>query len=161
MLRSRYRLKLRRQPSRVPSAPSLWPAAERRSEFVRWANPARPIRVAWVARFSFRKPTPCFLAVARMSITREDVAKVALLARLELSDEQLDRMTEQLSKIVSYVDQLAEVDTTEVEPMAHAVEVFNVLAKDQVGPSLPRDDALANAPHRNDEAYLVPAVLGD
>ena len=59
------------------------------------------------------------------------------------------------------VDQLAEVDTADVAPMAHAVEVFNVLAADSVAPSLPRQEALANAPQRNEQAYLVPAVLGD
>ena len=70
-------------------------------------------------------------------------------------------MTEQLGHIVAYVDQLAEVDTEGIEPMAHAVEVSNVFAEDEVRPSLPREEALATAPHHNQEAYLVPAVLGD
>jgi aspartyl-tRNA(Asn)/glutamyl-tRNA(Gln) amidotransferase subunit C len=96
-----------------------------------------------------------------MSISRQDVEKVALLARLQLTDAELATMTEQLAQIVSYVDQLAEVDTEAIEPMAHAVEVSNVLRDDQVSPSLPREEALDNAPHHDERGYLVPAVLGE
>jgi len=96
-----------------------------------------------------------------MSLTRADVEKVALLARLRLSEPELETMTDQLAQIVTYVDQLAEVDTEGVEPMAHAVEQTNVFAEDQVEPSLPREQALANAPRHNDRGYLVPAVLGE
>lgn len=96
-----------------------------------------------------------------MAISRTEVEKVALLARLQLTDKELDTMTEQLGQIVGYVDQLSEVDTDGVEPMAHAVEVCNVFATDEVAPSLPREQALANAPHRNERGYLVPAVLGE
>lgn len=96
-----------------------------------------------------------------MSISREEVQKVSLLSRLLLSDEALDRMTSQLSQILEYMDLLAEVDTEGVEPMAHAVEVSDVLRDDQVRSGLDRDDALANAPRRDDECYLVPAVLGE
>ena len=70
-------------------------------------------------------------------------------------------MTEQLAQIVGYVDQLAEVNTDGVEPMAHAVEVTNVFRDDAVAESLPREEALANAPHRDERGYLVPAVLGE
>ena len=86
---------------------------------------------------------------------------MALLARLQLTAVELDTLTSQLGQIVGYVDQLAEVDTTGVEPMAHAVELHNVFADDRVQPSLPRDAALANAPRDNGRGYLVPAVLGD
>ena len=96
-----------------------------------------------------------------MSLTRADVEKVALLARLRLTGAELDAMTGQLADIVGYVDQLSEVDTTGVEPMAHAVELTNVFAEDQVEPSLPREKALANAPRHNERGYLVPAVLGE
>jgi aspartyl-tRNA(Asn)/glutamyl-tRNA(Gln) amidotransferase subunit C len=96
-----------------------------------------------------------------MSITRQDVEKVALLARLQLSDAELATMTEQLAQIVAYVDQLADVDTKDVAPMAHAIELTNVFKDDQQRPSLPREDALANAPHHDDRGYLVPAVLGE
>lgn len=96
-----------------------------------------------------------------MSISRADVEKVALLARLRLSDDELATMTDQLAQIVGYVDQLAEVDTENVEPMAHAIELANVFKTDEVAASLARDEALANAPHHDGRGYLVPAVLGE
>jgi aspartyl-tRNA(Asn)/glutamyl-tRNA(Gln) amidotransferase subunit C len=96
-----------------------------------------------------------------MGISRQDVEKVALLARLQLTATELVTMTDQLAQIVRYVDQLAEVDTEGVEPMAHAIELSNVFRPDQVTESLPRDAALANAPHHDERGYLVPAVLGD
>jgi aspartyl-tRNA(Asn)/glutamyl-tRNA(Gln) amidotransferase subunit C len=80
---------------------------------------------------------------------------------LRLCEPELETMTGQLAHIVGYVDQLAEVDTEGVEPMAHAVEQTNVFAEDRAEPSLPRGEALANAPRHNDRGYLVPAVLGE
>ena len=96
-----------------------------------------------------------------MSLSREDVQKVSLLARLQFSDDELDRMTSQLSQIVGYVEQLSELDTSDVEPMAHAIEVCNVFAEDVARPSFDRERILANAPKRDGECYRVPAVLGD
>lgn len=94
-----------------------------------------------------------------MSLSRDDVAKVAVLARLRLTGEELDRFTGQLNSIVDFVAQLGEPDTGDVEPLAHGVEVRNVFRDDVVGPSLPREEALANAPKRDAECFLVPAVL--
>ena len=94
-----------------------------------------------------------------MSLTRQDVEKVALLARLRLSDEELETLTPQLASIVAYVEQLSELDTSGVEPMAHAVERTNVFRNDVVQPSLPVEQALANAPKQDGECYQVPAVL--
>ncbi len=96
-----------------------------------------------------------------MSLTRQDVEKVSLLARLRLTPEELDRMTEQLGQIVAYVESLSELDTEKVEPMAHALDVANVFAEDELRPGLDREAALANAPHHDREFYLVPAVLGE
>ncbi|MGD9634043.1 MAG: Asp-tRNA(Asn)/Glu-tRNA(Gln) amidotransferase subunit GatC [Pirellulales bacterium] len=96
-----------------------------------------------------------------MAITRQDVEKVALLARLQLSEAELATMSEQLAQIVGYVDYLAQVDTEGVEPMAHAIEQRNVFRDDVVEMSLPREEALANAPHHDSAGYLVPAVLGE
>lgn len=96
-----------------------------------------------------------------MAITRQDVEKVALLSRLQLSDAELATMSEQLAQIVGYVDLLAQVNTDGVEPMAHAIEQTNVFRDDRVTPSIPRDEALANAPHHDLQGYLVPAVLGE
>ncbi len=96
-----------------------------------------------------------------MSLTRRDVEKVALLARLQLSPAELDILTGQLAQIVGYVAQLSELNTDGVSPMAHAVEVTNVFRDDVACPSLPREQALANAPHHDGTCFLVPAVLGD
>ena len=96
-----------------------------------------------------------------MSLSRQDVEKISLLARLQLSEEELTLMTDQLSQIVQYIDQLSELETENVEPMAHAADLFNVFAEDKARPSLDRDDALRNAPKRDDECYRVPAVLGE
>ena len=96
-----------------------------------------------------------------MGITAQDIEKVALLARLQLDAEAAAAMTSELAQIVGYVDQLAAVDTEGVEPMAHAIELKNVFKDDRVEPSLTRDEALTNAPHRNSVGYLVPAVLGE
>ena len=96
-----------------------------------------------------------------MSISREDVQKVAVLARLELSDAELDTMTAQMGDVLDYMSLLAEVDTDKVEPMAHALDVSDVFRDDTVRPSLERADALANAPRADGEYYLVPAVLGE
>jgi aspartyl-tRNA(Asn)/glutamyl-tRNA(Gln) amidotransferase subunit C len=94
-----------------------------------------------------------------MSLTHAEVAKVALLARLRLSPEELETFTGQLNTIVDYVAQLQELDTTGVEPLAHGIEVRNVFRDDVRGEPLPREQALANAPRRNPEGFLVPAVL--
>ena len=94
-----------------------------------------------------------------MSLSIDEVAKVALLARLRLSPEELPTFTGQLNTIVDFVAQLQELDTSNVEPLAHGVEVRNVFRDDVRGPSLPRAKALANAPQRNDDGFLVPAVL--
>ena len=94
-----------------------------------------------------------------MELSRDDVAKVALLARLRLAPEELDLFTGQLNTIVEFVAQLQELDTTDVEPLAHGIEVRNVFRDDVLGPALPREAALANAPKRNDHSFLVPAVL--
>jgi aspartyl-tRNA(Asn)/glutamyl-tRNA(Gln) amidotransferase subunit C len=96
-----------------------------------------------------------------MAITRAEVEKVSLLARLSLSDEELDRMTSQMAGILGYVDLLSELNTEQVEPMAHALDVANVFRDDAARPSLDREDALGNAPSRDGECYLVPAVLGE
>jgi aspartyl-tRNA(Asn)/glutamyl-tRNA(Gln) amidotransferase subunit C len=100
-----------------------------------------------------------------MSLTRQEVEKVSLLGRLLLTPDELDRMTSQLGGIVSYIEQLGELDkeikAKNVHPMAHAVEMTNVFRADEVRPSLDRSEALANAPQHDAECYLVPAVLGE
>ncbi len=94
-----------------------------------------------------------------MSLSKDEVAKVALLARLRLEPEELNTFTDQLRSILDFVDHLQELDTTDVEPLAHGVEVRNVFRDDKLGPALPLEAALANAPKRNDQNFLVPVVL--
>lgn len=94
-----------------------------------------------------------------MDLTKDDVEKVALLARLRLSDDELIAMTQQLGQVLGYIEQLDELDTAAVEPMVHAVELENVLADDSLEESLPREKALAVAPKSDGETFLVPPVL--
>jgi len=94
-----------------------------------------------------------------MSLSTEEVRWVAHLARLELTDAELETMTPQLTAIVDYVNQLQQVNTEGVEPMAHALEIRNVFRADEPAPSLPVEEALANAPQRQGDFYAVPAVL--
>lgn len=96
-----------------------------------------------------------------MALTRDQVEKVALLARLKLTEAELEAMTAQLGAIVGYIEQLAELDTADVAPMAHAVEQHNVFRADESRESVSRDAILANAPKADGECYLVPAVLGE
>jgi aspartyl-tRNA(Asn)/glutamyl-tRNA(Gln) amidotransferase subunit C len=96
-----------------------------------------------------------------MSLTRAEVEKVSHLARLQFSDAELDQLTTELSAILGYVEQLGTLNTEEIAPMAHGLDVHNVFRADALQPSLPRDEALANAPKSDGECYLVPAVLGE
>jgi aspartyl-tRNA(Asn)/glutamyl-tRNA(Gln) amidotransferase subunit C len=76
-------------------------------------------------------------------------------------ESELDSLTPQLGRILEYMDLLAEVNTDGVEPMAHAIEISNVFANDELGPSLPLTDVLMNAPKADDQCFRVPAVLGE
>jgi aspartyl-tRNA(Asn)/glutamyl-tRNA(Gln) amidotransferase subunit C len=96
-----------------------------------------------------------------VSLTRAEVEKVALLARLHLTESEIDAMTSQLGRIVEYVALLNELSTDNVEPLAHPLDLVNVLADDQWLPGLEREEALSNAPKRDAECYRVPAVLGE
>jgi aspartyl-tRNA(Asn)/glutamyl-tRNA(Gln) amidotransferase subunit C len=89
----------------------------------------------------------------------EDVRKVASLARLKLTDDEIAEFSEQLGNVLEYVEVLNELDVTDVEPMAHAAEVTNVLRDDAIAESLPRDAALANAPRSDGRFFLVPQIL--
>lgn len=96
-----------------------------------------------------------------MTLSPEDVAKVGLLARLALSDDDLERMTGELSKIVGFVSQLDELDTAGVEPLAHPLDAQNVFRADEPVASLSTAEALQSAPRHDGGCFLVPAVLGD
>ena len=94
-----------------------------------------------------------------MKITRKDVEHVALLSRLELTEEDIGKFTGQFNAILDYIDVLSKVDTAGVEPTAHVLPVKNVMRSDEVRPSLPRDEALANAPEREEGYFKVPKIL--
>ena len=89
----------------------------------------------------------------------DEVRKVANLARLDLSDADLATMAQQLTGILSYMDQLKELNTDGVEPMAHPLPIQNVFRSDEPKPSLPVDEALRNAPARSGDFFAVPAIL--
>ena len=95
------------------------------------------------------------------TIDSDLVRHIGVLSRIELSDEQVEVLTGQLGSILRYFDKLQELDTEGVEPLAHAADVFNVLADDAVQASLAPDRALANAPARDGDFFKVPKVIGD
>ncbi len=94
-------------------------------------------------------------------LTEEQVRHVAKLARLKCSDDEIREFTGQLGAILEYVAQLEEVDTENVEPLAHCLPIHNVFRRDEVRTSLSSDEALANAPQRDEEFFAVPKVLDD
>jgi aspartyl-tRNA(Asn)/glutamyl-tRNA(Gln) amidotransferase subunit C len=94
-----------------------------------------------------------------MSLSADQVAWVAHLARLDLTPADRDRMAQQLSAILDYFDQLKQVNTDGVEPLAHPLTVHSVFRADEPRPSLAVDEALSNAPDRRGDFFGVPAVL--
>jgi aspartyl-tRNA(Asn)/glutamyl-tRNA(Gln) amidotransferase subunit C len=93
-----------------------------------------------------------------MAISRDEVLHVARLARLELSEDELERFSEQLSAILDAVGKVAELDLDGVEPTAHPLDVVNVWAEDEPHAPLSVDEALANAPDREGDSFRVPAA---
>lgn len=94
-----------------------------------------------------------------MKISKQEVEHVAALARLELSEQEKDLMSKQLSDILSYVEKLGELDTSQVEPTSHVLEISNVMRDDVPEESLPQEQALANAPEKAAGHYKVPKII--
>ena len=94
-----------------------------------------------------------------MKLSREEVLHMARLARLGLSEEEVKRLGEQLSNILENFELLKQVDTTNVPPTAQSITLQNVTREDEVAPSLPKDEVLANAPRKEDDFFRVRAVL--
>lgn len=90
-------------------------------------------------------------------IDREQVLHVARLARLRLSEDEVERMSSELSGILDHVDRIGELDLDDVEPTTHVVALENVLREDAPRPSLPRERALANAPDPDSDSFRVPS----
>ncbi|MBK7260000.1 MAG: Asp-tRNA(Asn)/Glu-tRNA(Gln) amidotransferase subunit GatC [Ignavibacteriae bacterium] len=96
-----------------------------------------------------------------MSVTQKDVDHVARLAHLSFNDGEKQRLTAELNTILSYMDQLNGLDTENVEPLSHVIELENVFRADVRTPGLSTDDALQNAPGRVDDFFTVPKVIAD
>jgi aspartyl-tRNA(Asn)/glutamyl-tRNA(Gln) amidotransferase subunit C len=94
-------------------------------------------------------------------LRREDVAKVAKLARLTLSDEELDMFTEQLGQILEHANDIAALQLDDVVATAHPFGLINVVREDHIEPSLSRDDLLAMAPDSQDGRFAVPRIMGE
>lgn len=93
----------------------------------------------------------------RVSI--QDVDRIAELARLAPSTEEKEQLASELADIVSFVEQLNELDTDKVEPLHHVLDLHTVLREDEVKPSLPVESTLQNAPQRKGDYFLVPKVI--
>ena len=96
-----------------------------------------------------------------MSVSMKDVEHVAELARLTFSDEEKQKLTGQLNDILQYMEQLNRLNTDAVEPLSHVIELSNVFREDAVKPSIPREEALRNAPAKTEKFFKVPKVIGD
>lgn len=94
-----------------------------------------------------------------MKLTREEVLHIAHLARIALTEEEITRMSEQLSHLLEHFEVLQQVDTEGVSPTAQSVDLQSVMRGDEIKPSLPQDDVLANAPRREGDCFRVRAVL--
>jgi len=95
-----------------------------------------------------------------MKISKSEVVHVADLARLELDEAAIDRFAGQIDTVLAYVDMLKEADTQGVSPTSHAISLSNAFREDAMKTSLDRESALANAPERDDENFVVPRVIG-
>jgi aspartyl-tRNA(Asn)/glutamyl-tRNA(Gln) amidotransferase subunit C len=91
-----------------------------------------------------------------MAITRDEVLHVARLARLALTDEEVERLTAELGAILEAVSKVSELDLSDVPPTSHPLDLVNVWDEDEPRPSLPLDDAFANAPQREGDLFRVP-----
>lgn len=94
-----------------------------------------------------------------MALTRDEVQKVALLARLELSDEELDEQAKHFNELLTQLERLQELDVTGIEPTSHSIPLVNVLREDRARPSLSREEALANAPESREGCIVVPRIV--
>ncbi|WP_018130808.1 Asp-tRNA(Asn)/Glu-tRNA(Gln) amidotransferase subunit GatC [Effusibacillus pohliae] len=94
-----------------------------------------------------------------MSITTKDVAHVANLARLALSDNEMEQFTEQLNKILQHAEELQKLDLQDVEPTSHVLPMENVMREDESRVWLTNEQALANAPDKDAGQFRVPAVM--
>ena len=94
-----------------------------------------------------------------MRLTREDIESVAYLSRLELSEEEKEKFTGQINRLLENFEKLQELDTDNVEPTSHVIPVYNVFRKDESRPSLPADEVISNGPQVAENCFVVPRVV--
>ena len=92
-------------------------------------------------------------------VNRDEILKIASLAKLHLSDEEVSLYTDQINEILEYMNQLDELDTEDIEPLSHVLDQINMTRKDEQTPSLTREEALKNAPKSDDDYFIVPNVI--
>jgi aspartyl-tRNA(Asn)/glutamyl-tRNA(Gln) amidotransferase subunit C len=95
-----------------------------------------------------------------MAVTRKDVEHIAELARLKFEPAELDSYTDQLNEILNYMEKLNELDTESIEPLSHPVEGNNVFREDKAIPSISTEEALKNAPKKDEQFFRVPKIIG-
>jgi aspartyl-tRNA(Asn)/glutamyl-tRNA(Gln) amidotransferase subunit C len=94
-----------------------------------------------------------------MRISKKEIEHIASLARLHLSEEEKELFGSQLSSILEYMEKLNELDTKDIEPTSHVLPLSNVMKDDMLMPSIPREDALMNAPDHTDKFFRVPKII--
>lgn len=94
-----------------------------------------------------------------MKVEKQDTAYIADLAKLTLTENELDKMTSDLNEILGYVEKLNEIDTTAVEPLSHPIGMTNVFREDVLQPSTPQEEAVANAPVKDEAFFKAPKVI--
>lgn len=95
-----------------------------------------------------------------MKITKEEIAHVAKLARLNLDEESIELFTKQVGDVLTYVEKLNRLNTKGVSPTSHAISITNAFRKDEIRPSVSNEEALSNAPEAENGTFVVPKVIG-
>lgn len=94
-----------------------------------------------------------------MSVNKNQVEQIAKLARLKFDENEIENLTKDMNKILDYMDQLNELDTDNIEPLSHPLDLSNVMREDKLKESISRDDVFKNAPSHNEEFFKVPKVI--
>jgi len=94
-----------------------------------------------------------------MKVSRHDIEHIAELARIDLDEDEKELFGSQLSSILDYMEKLNELDTSDIEPTSHVLSLQNIMRDDTVRESIPREDALMNAPSHTEKFYRVPKII--
>jgi aspartyl-tRNA(Asn)/glutamyl-tRNA(Gln) amidotransferase subunit C len=96
-----------------------------------------------------------------MSVDKNEILKIASLAKLKFSDEEIEKFTSQFNEILNYMDKLNEINTDNVQPLSHPLDINNVMREDELFNSIETKDALLNAPEKDEQYFKVPKVIKD